>query len=91
MWRTDDPELRDLARPFTDNTVPVSRQTIDVLVKGTAGQRLVAEWRIRNSRTICVVTRVRRALSAAQNRGAFVELLRDQLGRLGKPRMNSAL
>src|SRR5580658_4589425 len=44
VWRTDDPNVSQAARPFTEATAPVSRQTVRVHVEAREGQPLKAEW-----------------------------------------------
>ncbi len=83
VWRTDDPQLHERARPFTENAVPVSRQTVDVVVRGAPGQRLSAEWRLRRHTEIAVKTESAGLIETAQNRGLAEGVLREQLGRLG--------
>jgi putative protease len=80
VWRTADPELKKIARPFLEAASPVARQGVRVHVKAAEGSRLAAEWRVGDVR---VVVESAGALERAQNRGVSAESLRLQFGRLG--------
>ncbi|HWF11584.1 MAG TPA: DUF3656 domain-containing protein [Bryobacteraceae bacterium] len=80
VWRTDDPNIAQAARPFTEATVPVRRQIVDVKVKARAGAALESEWRVGD---VSVAVTSGAVLGAAQNRALSVESLREQFGRLG--------
>jgi U32 family peptidase len=82
VWRSHDPELDKVARPFTNAATPVHKQKVNVFVTARAGQPLVVEWSVEKT---SVQTRVQsdELLAASQKYPATVELLRDQLGRLG--------
>ena len=83
IWRTDDPDLDRVARAYTQAVAPVSRQFVDVRVTATAGELLVTEWSLVKRPDITVTVKSTSPLSAAQNRGLSLEILRDQFGRLG--------
>jgi putative protease len=80
VWRTADPDLARVARPFLEATSPVARQGVRVHVTAAEGSALVAEWSVGSAR---VVVRSSGLLEHAQNRGLSVEALRLQFGRLG--------
>jgi len=80
VWRTSDPNVSQAARPFTEATAPVHRQTVGVHVTAREGQPLKAEWSVGG---LSVVVHSAAALGAAQNRPLSIELLREQFGRLG--------
>jgi U32 family peptidase len=80
VWRTSDPDVSQAARPFTDATAPVSRQTVRVHVTAREGQPLSAEWQLGD---LTVQVRSPAALGAAQNRPISLELIQDQFSRLG--------
>jgi putative protease len=80
VWRTADPELAKIARPFLEPASPVARQGVRVKVKAAEGSRLVTEWSVGQVR---VVVESAAALETAQNRGVSGESLRLQFGRLG--------
>jgi putative protease len=83
VWRTHDPEIDKSARPYTDAASPVSRQKVDVRAISRAGQPLELEWSLPARSDIRVRIVSDAPLEAAQNRGLTLELLREQLGRLG--------
>ncbi len=83
VWRTHDPEIDKLARPFTAATLPVSRQKVNVRVIARAAQPLELEWYLPARPDVCARVVSDAPLGAAQNRGLTIEFLREQLGRLG--------
>ena len=80
VWRTHDPDLDRVARPFIEPPAPVARQTVNVAVTARVGEPLAAQWSVRGK---AVTVKSDAPLSAAQNRALSLELLRDQFGRLG--------
>ena len=47
VWRTHDPDLDRVARPFIEPPAPVARQTVNVAVTAREGEPLAAEWSVR--------------------------------------------
>ncbi len=80
VWRTADPDLARVAKPFLEAVSPVSRQGVRVHVTAAEGVSLKAEWVVGDVR---VVVESAEALGRAQNRGVSVESLRAQFSRLG--------
>jgi putative protease len=80
VWRTADPDLARVAKPFLEAAAPVAVQGVTVHVKAAEGSALVAEWSVGDAR---VVVQSTSPLERAQNRGLTVESLRAQFGRLG--------
>jgi putative protease len=80
LWRTDDPELHVHARPYTEASVPVQKQCVDVHITANEGSPLTAVWTCGSTR---VTVESPNPLQAAWEQGVSVELLRDQFGRLG--------
>ncbi len=80
VWRTDDPEIAKLAKPYTAATSPVAKQRVNVTATARVGQPLELEWILPHG-SIKVVSPA--PLEWAQNRSLDDQLLRDQLGRLG--------
>ncbi len=80
VWRTDDPEVHALARPYTEATAPVRKQGVSVSVVAEEGSPLRTEW-------VCGAVRVSvesvGALPAARAQGLSLEMVREQFGRLG--------
>jgi putative protease len=80
VWRTADPDLARVAKPFLEGASPVARQGIRVHVTAAEGLPLRTDWFVGD---VSVVVESAGALEQAQNRGVSVELLRTQFGRLG--------
>jgi U32 family peptidase len=80
VWRTHDPDLDKIARPYLDAATPVRKQPVDVRVIAREGEPLVTEWTVRNTR---VEIRSAEPLGTARNRALDEDYLRAQLGRLG--------
>jgi putative protease len=83
VWRTSDPELERVARPYTQASAPVSRQPVAVRVTAIEGEPLTTEWSLVRQPQSSVVVKSTIPVSAAQNRGLSLDLLREQFGRLG--------
>ena len=83
LWRTDDPEIEKAARAYTQAAAPVARQPVVVRVTAVEGEPLAAEWSLAKHPKVRVMVKSSSPLSAAQNRGLSLELLREQFGRLG--------
>jgi putative protease len=83
LWRTDDPELEKLAKPYTQAATPVAKQTLHVHVVAHEGAPLKLVWTLLKRPEITTTVQSPQALTAAQRQGLTLELLHDQLGRLG--------
>ena len=83
IWRTDDPDLDRAARAYTQAAAPVSRQPVRVRVTAIEGEPLVTEWSLDKQPQTTVIVKSANPLSAAQNRGLSIEILREQFSRLG--------
>ncbi len=79
LWRTHDPELDRVVKPYIDPPAPVAKQPVQIKVRAREGEPLVAEW----SCGRCRATVQSAPLQRAQNRGVSEEMLREQFGRLG--------
>jgi putative protease len=81
VWRTHDPDLDRVVRPFLDPAAPVAKQP--VIVHATAGenQPLQTRWSLPSGLSVDVVSPG--PLSLAQNRGLTEESLKEQFARLG--------
>src|SRR3984885_442476 len=80
VWRTADPDLARVAKPFLEATSPVARQGVRVHVTAAEGLPLRTDWFVGD---VSVVVESAGALEHAQNRGVSAESLRTQFGRLG--------
>ena len=83
VWRTHDPELERISRPYTQATVPVARQAVSVKVTAREGHPLATEWFLVKRPEIVVDVVSPSPLDRAQNRAVSREYLQEQLGRLG--------
>ena len=80
VWRTHDPDLDKLVRPYVEASTPLRKQPVTVRVTAREGAPLAAEWRVGS---VSVVVESEAPLGAATNRAVDAEYLREQLGRLG--------
>ena len=80
VWRTHDPDIDKLVRPYTEASVPLRKQPLAVRVVAHEGALLVTEWRVGETRT---VVQSEAPLGTASNRAVDEPYLREQLGRLG--------
>jgi U32 family peptidase len=83
VWRTHDPNLDRLSRPFTNAAHPLSRQPLRVHVEAREGARLVSTWSLEKQPETRVTVESATPLEHAQNRGVSIELLHEHFGRLG--------
>ncbi len=83
VWRTHDPELDKVVRPFTQANTPLHKQALMVRVRAQEGTPLEAEWVLVKQPQLRVTVHSQTALGSAQNRVLDAELLREQFGRLG--------
>ena len=83
IWRTHDPEIDRLARPFLEASTPVAKQRVNVAVVAREGAPLRTVWSLEKRPEIRVVVESSARLSPAQNRGLTVDSLHEQFGRLG--------
>ena len=80
VWRTHDPDLDKLAKPYVEASAPLRKQPVSVRVSAREGAPLVSEWRVGEVR---VVVESETPLEAASHRPIDEQYLREQLGRLG--------
>jgi putative protease len=83
VWRTQDPALAAVARPFIEATSPVRRQGVVVQVTAADGAALVSEWWLAARPEVSVTVTSPGVLGAARAQGLSAESLREQFGRLG--------
>ncbi len=83
LWRTHDPDLDRVARPFTQAAAPVHKQPVSLRVVAHVGAPLEAAWALAEQPDISVTVRSEEPLQSAQNRTIDITYLREQLGRLG--------
>ena len=83
VWRTSDPDIDRIARPYLDASTPVHKQTLRVEARAHVGERLRLIWSLEKRPSVSVIVESPDILPAAQSRGVDAEHLREQLGRLG--------
>ncbi len=83
VWRTDDANVAQAARVFTEAVAPVSRQVLRLDVTAREGSPLTAEWQVEGKPEMRVITHSPGPLSAAQNRVIAIDSVKEQFGRLG--------
>ncbi len=83
VWRTNDPDLERIVRPFTEATAPVSRQAIKVEVTAVEGEPLLTIWSLDRNAAVAVTVTSPQPLQHAQNRGISKEVVTEQFARLG--------
>jgi putative protease len=81
LWRTHDPDLDRVVRPFLSAAGPVAKQKLAVHATAGEGQSLQTRWALPSGLAVAVESPA--ALGAAQNRGLTEETLREQFCRLG--------
>jgi putative protease len=81
VWRSHDPDLDRVARPYLEPASPVSKQPLRVTVTAAENELLQVEWELTSG--VSVTTISPEPLVPAQNRGLTEEVLSAQLGRLG--------
>jgi putative protease len=80
VWRTHDPSLDKVVKPYLEAATPVRKQPVRVRVTAREGEALRTEWSVGG---VAVTVESAGVLGKAANRGLTVEFLREQLGRLG--------
>jgi putative protease len=81
VWRTSDPAIEKLLKPYTQAAAPVRKQRVDVAVEARAGEPLRTRWTVARGGAVTVDSPD--LLVTAQNHGMTVESLRRQFERLG--------
>ncbi len=80
VWRTHDPEIDRMSKPYIAPAAPVRRQPVRVRIWAREGEVLRTAW---FAGGISVEVESSEPLGAARNRGLDTEYLRAQFGRLG--------
>lgn len=83
VWRTDDPEIEKIAKPFTQAKTAVAKQPLNVVVKASIGEHLEITWQLVNKPSIQVTVISSEILVQAENNQLTKEFLSEQLSRLG--------
>ena len=80
VWRSDDPELLQKTRKYTEATAPVARRPVSVSVVARTGEPLFTEWKAGGARIRVVSEAV---LESSRNRALNLDVLCEQFGRMG--------
>jgi len=80
IWRTHDPNLDKVVRPYLEAGTPVRKQPVSVKATAREGRPLQTEWSVAGA---SVTVESAQPLGTAANRALTAEFLREQLGRLG--------
>jgi putative protease len=83
VWRTHDPSLDRVTKPYLEPVAPVARQKVRVDVEARPGEPLRSVWAVAAQPGLRVRVESAAPLGVARNRGLSEQLLRDQFGRLG--------
>jgi putative protease len=83
VWRTHDPALAQVVKPFIEPAAPAHRQRLRVRASAHEGSPLTSEWALADHPETSVKVASPAPLGKAQNRALTLETLRDQFGRLG--------
>jgi putative protease len=84
VWRTHDPDLDRIAKPYTNPTAgPVARQPVDVQIHAQAGRKLSTTWTLSAKSSVAVTVESDEPLPESQNRPLTADFARDQFSRLG--------
>jgi putative protease len=83
LWRTHDPDLDRIAKPYTNPSSPVAKQPLNVKVTARAGQQLLTTWTVASRPSVSVTVESQEPLAASQNRALTTDFVTEQLGRLG--------
>ena len=81
VWRTHDPELDRVVRPYLEPAAPVHKQPLAVTVTAHENRQLRIEWMLCSGQSVVITSG--EPLERANSRGLSEEVLRAQLGRLG--------
>lgn len=82
LYRTHDPELDKLVKPYMEPVAPLHKQPVEITVTANQGEPLVSTWKLCNRPTAVTIT-ADGPLPAAQNQQLTHEHLVSQFGRLG--------
>ncbi len=81
VWRSHDPDLDRLVRPYLDPSAPVRKQALSVTVVAHEGSPLRIEWLLDSGKSVIATSQ--EPLARAQTAGLSEDVLLAQLGRLG--------
>jgi putative protease len=83
VWRSHDPELDKVVRPYLEAAAPVHKQPVNVRLVAHVGEALTSEWRLTQQPDVRVSVALDTPLAEAQHQSLDAAAAREQLGRLG--------
>jgi putative protease len=83
VWRSHDPELDRVVRPYLEAVSPLHKQAVNVRVVAHVGEKLVIEWTLVQHPDLRVTVSTDEPLAEAQRQSLDEAAAREQLGRLG--------
>lgn len=81
VWRTHDPDMAKLVKPYLEANQPVTRQPVRVLIETLPHQPVRLTWQLVHRPTVTCAQQVENVVTDA--RPLTIEIVRQQLGRLG--------
>ena len=81
VWRTHDPSLEKLTRPFTQANTPLRKQLVTADVTVHEGETLLLRLVLPSG--VAVVVESAEPLATAQHHGTNETVIREQIGRMG--------
>ena len=81
VWRTHDPDMAKVVKPYLEANQPVTRQPVRVLIETLPNQPVRLTWQIVHRPAITYVQQVENVVTDA--RPLTIEIVQQQLGRLG--------
>ncbi|MBE2224218.1 MAG: U32 family peptidase [Anaerolineae bacterium] len=83
LWRSHDPDLDKIAKPYTQANTPVYKRPLSIQVTAHQGTPLKLVWTLNQCPHIQVTVESPDPLPEARNQALSADFARDQLGRLG--------
>ncbi len=80
VWRSHDPSVDKVVRPYLEAATPLRKQPVQVKVTAREGEPLKTEWSVNGA---SVEVKSAGPLGSATSRAITIEFLQEQLGRLG--------
>ena len=81
VWRTHDPDMAKVVKPYLEANQPVTRQPVRVLIETLPNQPVRLTWQLVHRPAITYVQQVENVVTDA--RPLTIEIVQQQLGRLG--------
>lgn len=81
VWRTHDPDMAKVVKPYLEANQPVTRQSVRVLIETLPNQPVRLTWQLVHRPAITYVQQVENVVTDA--RPLTIEIVQQQLGRLG--------